>query len=220
MKFFDIQHIFFTILGYPLSYLEFFAVIFGLLAVALSAAANIWSWPLGLINVVLSAFFYYQIQLYPDMFLMGFFFVTNLLGWWRWANPKPGEEDKKRELKVSFMKRTHFILLLLLGFAGTYLMGTLAANLHEWFPLLFNLPSAYPFVDSFILVMSVITTFLMVQKKIECWIIWIIIDIVATYLYFIKEAMFFSVEYLVFTGIASFALWNWSKEYKGYTKSV
>jgi len=220
MKFFDIQHIFFTVLGYPLSYLEFFAVIFGLLAVALSAAANIWSWPLGLINVVLSAFFYYQIQLYPDMFLMGFFFVTNLLGWWRWANPKPGEEDKKRELKVSFMKRTHFILLLLLGFAGTYLMGTLAANLHEWFPLLFNLPSAYPFVDSFILVMSVITTFLMVQKKIECWIIWIIIDIVATYLYFIKEAMFFSIEYLVFTGIATFALWNWSKEYKGYTKSV
>jgi nicotinamide mononucleotide transporter len=220
MKFFDIQHIFFTVLGYPLSYLEFFAVIFGLLAVALSAAANIWSWPLGLINVVLSAFFYYQIQLYPDMFLMVFFFVTNLLGWWRWANPKPGEEDKKRELKVSFMKRTHFILLLLLGFAGTFLMGTLAANLHEWLPLLFNLPSAYPFVDSFILVMSVITTFLMVQKKIECWIIWIIIDIVATYLYFIKEAMFFSVEYLVFTGIATFALWNWSKEYKGYTKSV
>lgn len=220
MKFFDIQHIFFTVLGYPLSYLEFFAVIFGLLAVALSAAANIWSWPLGLINVVFSAFFYYQIQLYPDMFLMGFFFVTNLLGWWRWANPKPGEEDKKRELKVSFMKRSHFILLLLLGFAGTYLMGTLAANLHELFPLLFNLPSAYPFIDSFILVMSVITTFLMVQKKIECWIIWIIIDIVATYLYFIKEAMFFSVEYLVFTGIATFALWNWSKEYKGYTKAV
>jgi len=220
MSFFDIDKILFTILGYPLSYLEFFAVIFGLLAVALSAAANIWSWPLGLINVVLSAFFYYQIQLYPDMFLMGFFFVTNLLGWWRWANPKPGEEDRKRELKVSFMKRIHFILLLLLGFAGTYLMGTLAANLHEWFPLLFNLPSAYPFVDSFILVMSVITTFLMVQKKIECWIIWIIIDIVATYLYFLKEAMFFGVEYLVFTGIATFALWNWSKEYKSYTKPV
>ncbi|MEQ1585413.1 MAG: nicotinamide riboside transporter PnuC [Cyclobacteriaceae bacterium] len=220
MSFFDIDKILFTVLGYPLSYLEFFAVIFGLLAVALSAAANIWSWPIGIVNVVLSAFFYYQIQLYPDMFLMVFFFVTNLLGWWRWANPKPGEEDKKRELKVSFMKRKHFILLLLLGFVGTYLMGTLASNLHEWFPLLFNLPSAYPFVDSFILVMSVITTFLMVQKKIECWIIWIIIDIVAAYLYFLKEAMFFSVEYLVFTGIATFALWNWSKEYKGYTKSV
>ncbi len=220
MNLFDIDSIFFKVLGYPLSYLEFFAVLFGLLAVALSAKANIWSWPIGIVNVVLSAFFYYQIQLYPDMFLMGFFFVTNLLGWWRWANPKPEEEDKKKELKVSFMKPKMFWLWLGVGVIGTYLMGALASRLHEWFPLLFNLPSAYPFVDSFILVMSVITTFLMVQKKIECWIIWILIDVVATGLYFVKGAMFFGVEYAVFTGIASFALWNWIREYKSYPKTA
>lgn len=220
MKFFDIQHVFFTVLGYPLSYLEFFAVVFGLLAVALSAAANIWSWVIGIINVVLSAFFYYQIQLYPDMFLMGFFFVTNIIGWWRWAHPKPGEEDRKRELKVSFMKRSHFILLLTVGLAGTFVVGALASKLHEWLPFLFNLPSAYPFIDSFILVMSVITTFLMVQKKIECWIIWILIDVVATYLYFLKGAMFFGVEYAVFTIIASAALWNWIREFKSYPMKV
>lgn len=220
MEFFDIDHIFFTVLGYPMSYLEFFAVVFGLVAVALSAVANIWSWPIGIINVVLSAFFYYQIQLYPDMFLMAFFFVTNILGWWRWAHPRPGEEDRKKELKVSMMKPMQFLLLLLLGVFGTFLIGTLAANLHEWFPLLFHLPSAYPFVDSFILVMSVITTFLMVQKKIECWIIWIIIDVVATYLYYLKEARFFALEYFIFTLIASFALWNWWREYKNYSNET
>jgi nicotinamide mononucleotide transporter len=216
MSFFDINNIFFTILDYPMSYVEFFSVISGLIAVALSAKANVWSWPIGIINVFLSAFFYYQIQLYPDMFLMVFFFVTNIMGWWRWTNPKPGEEDKKNELKVSFMKRSQFALVFILGLLGTFVIGTLASNLHEWLPLLFNLPSAYPFADSFILVMSVITTFFMIQKKIECWIIWIIIDVVATYLYFIKEAKFFSVEYLVFTLIAIFALWNWIKEYKNY----
>jgi nicotinamide mononucleotide transporter len=218
MSFFDINNIFFTVLGYSLSYLEFFAVIAGLIAVGLSAKANIWSWPIGIINVFLSAFFYYQIQLYPDMFLMVFFFVTNLIGWWRWANPKPEEEDRKKELKVSFMKGKQFIGWLLVGGVGTFFIGTLASKLHEWLPLLFNLPSAYPFVDSFILVMSVITTFLMIQKKIECWIIWILIDVIATYLYFLKAAKFFGVEYLVFTLIATFALWNWIKEYKSYSK--
>lgn len=216
MNLFNIESIFFKVLGYPLSYLEFFAVLFGLLAVTLSAKANIWSWPVGIVNVVLSAFFYYQIQLYPDMFLMGFFFVTNLLGWWRWANPKPDEEDKKKELKVSFMKPGALWIWFGVGISGTFVMGVLASRLHEWFPLLFNLPSAYPFVDSFILVMSVITTFLMVQKKIECWIIWILIDVVATGLYFVKGAMFFGVEYAVFTGIASYALWNWIREFKSY----
>lgn len=220
MSMLDIENIFFTILGYPMSYVEFFAVVAGLIAVALSAKANLWSWPIGIINVVLSAFFYYQIQLYPDMFLMFFFFVTNLMGWWRWANPKPEEEDKKKELKVSFMDRKQFVFLCLAGLAGTFLIGTLASKLHDWLPLLFNLPSAYPFVDSFILVMSVITTFLMIQKKVECWIIWIVIDVVATYLYFLKGAKFFGVEYFIFTLIATFALWNWMKEYKSYSKTV
>jgi len=218
MDFFNSHSIFFSILGYQMSYLEFFAVLTGIISVILSAKANIWSWPAGIVNVFLSAFFYYQIQLYPDMFLMVFFFVTNILGWWRWANPKPEEEDKKKELKVSFMPRGQFLVWLAVGIAGTILVGTLASQLHNWFPLLFNLPSAYPFVDSFILVMSVITTFLMIQKRIECWIIWLLIDVVATYLYFLKGAKFFGVEYFVFTIIAAFALWNWIKEYRGYSK--
>jgi nicotinamide mononucleotide transporter len=64
--------------------------------------------------------------------------------------------------------------------------------------------------------MSIIATFLMIQKKIECWIIWVIIDVAATVLYFVKEAKFFSVEYLIFTLLASFALWNWIREYRSY----
>ncbi|WP_443937619.1 nicotinamide riboside transporter PnuC [Pedobacter sp. MW01-1-1] len=220
MEFFNKNNLFFTVFDYPMSYIEFFSVITGLIAVLLSAKANIWSWPIGLVNVFLSAFFYYQIQLYPDMFLMIFFFVTNIMGWWRWANPNPEEEDRKRQLKVSFMPRKQFLLMIALGVLGTCLIGALASQLHNWFPLLFNLPSAYPFVDSFILVMSIITTFLMIEKRIECWIIWLIIDVVATYLYFLKGAKFFGVEYFIFTIIAAFALWNWIREYKSYPKNI
>jgi nicotinamide mononucleotide transporter len=216
MSFFSIDSIFFEILGYSMSFLEFTAVIFGLLAVWLSARANIWSWPLGIVNVSLAGIFYYQIQLYPDMFLQAFFFVTNLLGWWRWSHPKPGEEDKKKELRISRMNRRQFTLVVLVGIIGTGVMGALASRLHEWLPSLFSLPSAYPYTDSFILVMSITTTFLMVQKKVECWIIWIIIDVVATYLYFVKGALFFSLEYLIFTILAAMGLWHWAREYKSY----
>ena len=204
-------------LGYPMSYLEFFGVMAGLVAVVLSARAHLWSWPIGILNVVLAFFFYYQIQLYPDMFLQVFFFVTNLLGWWRWANPKPDEEDRKRELKVSFLKPIPFVLLCAVGIVGTLLMGLLASNLHQWLPMIFNVPSAFPYVDSFILVMSIVATFLMIQKKIECWIIWLLIDVVATVLYYVKGAKFFSVEYLIFIFIAGYGLWNWIREYRSYS---
>jgi len=217
--FFDINNIFFEVLDYKMSYLEFYAVLSGVIAVALSAIANLWSWPIGILNVVLSAFFYFQIQLYPDMFLQVFFFVTNIVGWWRWANPKPEEEDKKKELKVSFMGFNHFIFIFIVGISSTFLIGLLASRLHQWFPSIFSLPSAYPYVDSFILVMSIITTFFMIQKKIECWIIWIIVDMVATYLYLLKGANFFSLEYLLFTVLAIFGLWRWIREYRSYRPS-
>jgi nicotinamide mononucleotide transporter len=203
-----------------MSYLEFFGTVAGFIAVILSAKAHIWSWPIGIINVVLFFFLFYQVQLYPDMFLQVFFFVTNVVGWWRWANPKPGEEDLRDELKVSYMPFRQLFLLSIVGLIGTFLMGTFAKNLHEIFPSIFSKPSAFPYLDSFVTVMSIITTFLMIQKKIECWIIWIVVDAVATYMYFAKGIKFVGLQYLIFCFIASYGLWNWIREYKSYPQNI
>jgi nicotinamide mononucleotide transporter len=216
MSFFDIDNIFFTLLGYPVSYLEFFAVITGITAVFLSARANIWSWPIGVVNVVLYFFLFFQVQLYPDMFLQAFFLVTNLAGWWRWSHPRPGEEDRKRELRVSFMRSREIAFVVAATIVGTALLGLFARNLHNLLPSVFSAPSAMPFVDSFIAVLSVIVTFYMIQKKVESWIMWLIIDIVATWLYFIRDIKFTSALYFVFCLIAAYALFNWVREYRSY----
>jgi len=216
-EFFDVNKEFFNLLDYSMSYIEFTGVIFGLIAVWLSAKAHISSWPIGIINVILAAILYFQIQLYPDMFLQIFFFVTNIIGWWRWANPKPGEEDTKKELKVSYLKRSQLLLTAAIAVIGTFILGQFASNLHEWFPSVFSKPSAYSYVDSFITVMSVLTTFYMIEKKVESWIIWIIVDIIATVLYYIKGVKFYSLEYLIFTIIATYGLLQWAKEYKNYS---
>jgi nicotinamide mononucleotide transporter len=79
------------------------------------------------------------------------------------------------------------------------------------------MPSAYPYIDSFITVMSVVATFYMIQKKIECWFIWIVVDIIAIYLYYIKGVKFYSLEFLIFTLTAAYGLLTWIKEYKSYS---
>lgn len=219
MQFFDIDNIFFNAWNYPVSYLEFFGLISGFIAVLLSALANVWSWPVGIINVVLSFFLFFQVQLYPDMFLQVFFFVTNLIGWWRWTHPKPHEEDRKHELKISYMRPNQLVFVVLTGIVGTILLGLFAQNLSELLPTIFTKPSAAPYLDSFITVMSVITTFYLIQKKIESWIIWIVVDIIATYLYFSRDIKLYGLLYLILTILASFALWNWVKEYRSYSSS-
>ena len=216
MEFFDAKSIFFTALGHPTSYLEFFGIVTGAIAVWLSARTNIWSWPIGIINVVLLFFLFYQVQLYPDMFLQVFFFVTNLMGWWRWSNPGATEADRKKELKVSWMSAKMLTLFGIIIVGGTFLSGSFASNLHEIFPRLFSQPSAYPYIDSFVMVTSIAATYMMVQKHVECWLAWIVADVVATYLYFAKDLLFVGVEYFVFCLIAAFGFWRWRKEFKSY----
>lgn len=212
MFFFDHRSIFFTLWGYPLSYLEFFGTLAGGIAVWLSARGNIWSWSIGLLNVVLFFFLFYQVQLYPDMFLQVFFFLTNLLGWWRWAHPRPGEENRRHELKASWMGWRGSLYLAVITLSGTGLFGYFASNLHDWLPNLFAQPSAFPYFDSFVLTVSVAATYLMVQKKVECWATWILADVMATYLYVSRGILFVGLEYFVFCLIAAYGLWKWSRE--------
>src|SRR5258708_2365749 len=110
------------------------------------------------------------------------------------------------------MSRRWIMIFLIVGIVGTFLFGMLAKNLHQFFPVLFNKPSAFPFADSFVTVMSIIATYLMVQKKVECWAVWLLVDAIACYMYFVKEIKFVGIEYLIFCFIAGFGLWNWTKE--------
>lgn len=214
--FFDINTIFFTLWDYPMSYLEFFGASTGAVAVWLSARANIWSWPIGAVSVFLFFFLFYQIQLYPDMFLQVFFFITNLQGWWRWTHPKQNEADTKQELRISRIPTRQLVIWTFSGILATILLGTFASNLHEWFPVLFSKPSAFPYLDSFTTVMSIMATFLMIEKRVECWYVWLVVDVILTYMYFVKGVKLVGIEYAVFCVVAAIGAWHWTQEYQNY----
>jgi nicotinamide mononucleotide transporter len=213
----DIKTIFFTLWGYPMSYLEFAGVVSGGIAVWLSARANIWSWPIGAVSVVLFFFLFFQIQLYPDMFLQVFFLITNIQGWWRWTHPRPGEENEQSELKISRMPVRQILTWSAMGLLGTLALGTFAQNLHLWLPLVFSQPSAFPYLDSFTTVMSIVATYMMIQKRVECWYVWLLVDIILTYVYYVKGVRVVSVEYGIFCLIALQGAYLWTREYRSYS---
>lgn len=219
--FFDIDTIFFTLWGYPMSYLEFSGVLTGSLATWLVARNNVWTWPIAVLSVFLFFFLFYQVQLYPDMFLQLFFLITYLLGWWRWTHPKEDERvagsvsDGKR-LRITRMTAHQLMVWSLMSVVGTALLGTFASNLHTWFPTVFSQPSAFPYLDSFTTVMSIMGTFLMIEKRLECWYVWLVIDIISTYMYFVKDVKLVGVEYLFFCFLAALGARNWTNEYRSY----
>jgi nicotinamide mononucleotide transporter len=205
MHFFEITNTAFTFLGYPISYIELIGTVFGLISVYFASRANILTWSTGIINEVFLFILFFQVHLYADMFLQVYFFVVTIYGWYNWNTTTV--ENKIATINSKARWVTAVIIVL-----GTLLSGFLIKNIHLYLPNYFKVAAAYPFIDSFVMVLSIIATVLLAKKKIENWHLWILVDVICVILYFKKGVYFLSLEYLIFFGLASYGLYHWKKQ--------
>lgn len=205
MTFFDINNIAFTALSYPISYVELIGTLFGFISVYLASRANILTWGTGIINELFLFIMFFQIQLYADMFLQVYFFAVTIYGWYNWKK-KPGQGSiASIGLKAKLWTATAIVI-------GTGVAGFLFSNIHLYLPEYFAVEAAYPYIDSFVLILSIFATILLARKKIETWYLWIIVDVVCVFLFFRKGVVFLALEYLIFGGMAINGLLNWKKQ--------
>ncbi|MFK7949360.1 MAG: nicotinamide riboside transporter PnuC [Saprospiraceae bacterium] len=216
MDFFSIENIVYTFGTYELSYIELIGTIFGLLAVYWASRENIWTWPASLINVAAFFILFYQINLYADMFLQVYFFIVSVYGWYNWLSFVPSSRWSNNrveaQLPISRMTQREISIYAVLLVIGTIGIGYMMSQIHLWFPHAFSEPAAFPYPDAFTTTASILAMILLSQKKIENWLLWIIVDIVAVYLYYLKDILFVSIEYVIFLIICIFGYINWRKE--------
>jgi nicotinamide mononucleotide transporter len=205
MSFFDIKNIAFEVLNYPISYVEFIGTFFGLLSVYFATKTNILTWSTGIVNVVFLFILFFQVQLYADMFLQVYYLVVTLFGWYNWKNMP----DKNNIISIPFKLKIWIICLI---FLLTFVTGFIMSTIHLLIPKYFKLAATFPYVDSFVMIMSIFATVLLAKKKIETWYLWIIVDLVCVFLFFHKEINFLAFEYLIFLGLATTGLLNWKKQ--------
>jgi nicotinamide mononucleotide transporter len=219
MNIFDINNILFTILDYPVSALELIGTIAGMLCVYLTAREKVICWPVGIVNIVFFFIMFYQVQLYSDMLLQIIFFIMTIYGWWKWTHPKNRQETNSRqELKISKLNRMELIIYLSISLLAVILNGTIMLYIHDLLPAIFPQPAAFPYADAFTTVFSLTATILMARKKIECWLLWITVDIAAVVIYFLKGINLVAIEYIIFGIIALTGFLNWKREQNTYAE--
>jgi nicotinamide mononucleotide transporter len=212
-----IDNIVFECLGYKMSWVELLGMLFNLAAVWLSAKERISSWYIGLVGVVLYFILFYQIHLYADMTLQVFFFVTNCIGWYQWANPKVGLENQSQQLRITTLSPfAHFVVLCSTLFLALFL-GRFFLHIHEYFPTYFSGPADFPYADSFVMAGSIVAQVLLMRKKIESWLFWIGVNLLAIFIYTMKGIYLTSVLYLLFLVIALQGFVSWRKSLKQAT---
>jgi nicotinamide mononucleotide transporter len=203
----DIDNTFFVIIGYSMSYVEFFGTIAYLSSVWLVAKKNMLTWPIGIISVILYFILFLQINLYADMVEQMYFLGMSLYGWWYWN--KTQIKENHRGFSVS--SRSLIAKCLAVTIVGGVGFGFFLMNADIILPSIFTEPASYPMIDAITTVASFVAMWLLSKKKVESWIYWIFIDVVAIWLYFIKDVKFLSLLYVILLGIAIDGWITWRK---------
>lgn len=207
-QFFNVNSIFFTVVGYPMSYIEFFGTIFNICSVWLVAKNKTLNWPVGILGTILFAVLFLQINLYADFFEQIYFFITGFWGWWVWSSARKIQNIEKPVVKLSGAMRIVWLCLIALATLG---LGYITAHLHQYLPKFFTEAASYPFLDAFTTVLSFAATIMLVRKELDAWVLWIIVDIIGIVLYWVKDVHLVSVLYIVFLVLAIKGLLSWLK---------
>lgn len=175
---------------------EVTAALFGVASVYLSTRQNVWSWPLGIINVTLYIFVFYDAKLYADMGLQAVYIVLAAYGWWHWLH---GGVDRGT-LPVSRAPKRDLILLSLAVIAGTAMLSTLLARTTD---------ASLPLADSALTAASLAAQYMMTRKYVECWLLWIVADTAYVAMFIYKSLWPTAGLYLLFTVLAVLGWRQW-----------
>ena len=180
-------------------WLEIFGAVTGFLCVWLVARQNLWNWPLGITNNLLYLVVFWRARLYADASLQVVFAMLGAYGWYQWMRvPTPGLKLPVRRTSAT-------------EWAGLALFVAAAqAAVYAW--LSRRTDSPVPFWDAAILTLSLAATYGQARKRLECWHLWIAVDIISVPLYFSRGLRPTAALYFLFLCICVKGLVDWRRD--------
>lgn len=171
----------------------------GIMAVSILLAGrnNVHTWWTGIVGCALFGIVFYEAKLYADVLLQLFFVATSALGWWQWLKGVQGEP-----LGIGRV-RAHTLL---------WIAAASASATAAYGGLLYATTDAYaPFLDSAILVLSVIAQLLLMQRRLESWGFWLAVNSIAVPLYASRGLHLTAFLYAAYWLNAMISLWHWRR---------
>ena len=167
------------------------------LSIVLAGRNNMHSWWLGVIGCAMFAALFYGSRLYADVALQLFFIVTCLIGWRRWAG------GGGRALPISLARPVLLGSMSAAGLAATAVYGLM---LQAW-------TDAYaPFIDSAVLMFSIIAQLLLMGRRLQTWPFWLLVNTVSIPLYASRGLYLTAALYGAYWVNALASWWFWRRQ--------
>ncbi len=184
------------------NYLELLGALLGVVYVLFSIRQHLFTWPTGLATSLFYIAIFFREKFYADMALQFYYVVISIYGWVWWAKSNGGNVSL---LKVSQSGENYLIKafgISLLLWLGIYLI------------LRYLTDSPVPIMDGLTTAMSITATYMLARKKLEHWLIWIVVNIISAGLYLYKELYPTTLLFLIYTAMAVVGYLAWKKELK------
>lgn len=191
--------------------LEIIATVSAILGVILIARQNILGWPLGILWASISAWLAItEWQLVSDGILYLTYIPIQLYCWSVWAKGSTARAEAAF-VPVWLARNKQLILFFMavLCIAGWGFGITALAAKVSWIPE----PSLL-WLDSTTTVLSFFAQFLQARKRMENWVIWCVVNVLGIYIYWVKGAPIYSIQYAIFLGLGIYGWVQWHRSLK------
>lgn len=179
-----------------MSPVEVTAVLFGIACVYLTVRQNIWCWPTGLVMAALYIYIFGVAKLYSDAGLQVVYIFLQIYGWYQWLH---GGRDGG-ELEVTPIRRNQALFWAAVAVLSTMTLGFLMDNYTD---------ADLAYWDATTTCLSLVAQYLMAKKILECWIIWVTVDVFSVGIYSAKGLYLTAGLYGLFLGLATAGFFVW-----------
>ncbi len=188
--------------------LDLLASILGITCVVLAGRNSKYNFWVGYLYTTALFALFWQNNLVASLMLQPVSLGINIMGHYRWTHPKDDEKSSQdsKALKVTMLSWPERILCIFAVFIIAFAWGWLLDHLFPADP--------HPYLDSCVTVLILMAQFLSAQKKWDCWVAWLIVNVTQMALHLSVGNFFMPIVcglYLI-NGIIS--LLNWGKLYK------
>jgi nicotinamide mononucleotide transporter len=153
-----------------ISGIELAAAIISAVSIWLATEENIWYYPTGLVGLVLYTWTFYNAKLYAETLLQVVCFALMIYGWYEWLRGGAG----RTELPVTKTPRWAWKAGIVSGIIGSVIVISLQLRFTD---------NPAPYVDSALMVWSLVAQWMTARKWIENWLLWILVNTVSIPLY-------------------------------------
>ena len=181
--------------------LEFLAFWFGIISVVFAKKQNILVYPTGIICTIITMYIMYKVSLLGHILVNLLYTIISFFGWWNWSR----RENNDLVVKVSKFTSNDLSKSLLIFF----LIVFVAYFAHDFFAT--NFEGQIKELDILTSGIFVTAMWLMANKKLENWILWIIGNVITIPLYLSSDKIILSIQYVIFTILAIQAYIEWKK---------